>query len=137
MGKDIFLIVYAYYEALKINLYICVGDAAHSIHPQAGQGLNLGITDVQCLSSAILDGIKSGADIGDNKLFLSKKYGSIQYQKNIGMMGVVDLLDRVYSSDLKSVSFVRSFGMMALNGLPPIKAQIAKFAMGKNLSNNR
>ena len=41
-----------------------VGDAAHSIHPQAGQGLNMGIQDIDHLSQVIVDGLASGADIG-------------------------------------------------------------------------
>lgn len=122
--------------------------------------------DARRLSNAIIKGLKSGVDIGDDKTFLAQEYGKIQHAKNLSMMGMVlhifwfifpcspvsatlhtdaleapnrtlfslsgsvDFLDRIFSSDLKSVSFLRSFGMLGIHGLGPVKAQIAKFAMG-------
>jgi len=119
------------YSSSRIAL---IGDAAHSIHPQAGQGLNLGIMDADCLGNAIIDGLKSGVDIGENSTFLSKKYSSPQYSKNLSMIGTVDILNRIYSSELKSVSLLRSLGMIAFHGIGPIKSEIAKFAMGNKIN---
>lgn len=117
------------YTAPRVAL---IGDAAHSIHPQAGQGLNLGLMDAKHLSSSIVKGLCSGCDIGDDKLFLSPFYGKLQSMKNLQMMGSVDILDRIFSSELKFVSFLRSFGMLGIHGLQPLKAEIAKFAMGSS-----
>lgn len=108
-----------------------IGDAAHSIHPQAGQGLNLGIADVKQLALAIEKGIKTGADIGDDDIFLSKEFGSIQQKRNLSMMGAVDVINRIYSTDSNLVNIARSFGMLAIHGLGPIKSSIAKLAMGR------
>jgi ubiquinone biosynthesis monooxygenase Coq6 len=110
-----------------------VGDAAHSIHPQAGQGLNLGLSDVKRLASAIEKGIHSGADIGDDIVFLSKEFGDIQQNKNLTMMGIVDVINRIYSTDSKIAGVLRSCGMLAIHGLGPIKSNIAKFAMGRQV----
>ena len=113
-----------------------VGDAAHSIHPQAGQGLNMGLMDARRLSEVILKGLKTGADIGNDRIFLSREYGNAPRVKNISMMASVDIIDRIYSSDLKSISFLRSLGMLSIQNLGPIKAEMAKFAMGKNKTNS-
>jgi ubiquinone biosynthesis monooxygenase Coq6 len=111
-----------------------IGDAAHSIHPQAGQGLNLGIADVKQLALAIEKGVKTGTDIGDDDLFLSKEFGSIQQKRNLSMMGAVDAINRIYSTDNNNlVNIARSFGMLAVHGLGPIKSSIAKYAMGRDL----
>ena len=113
------------------NRVALVGDAAHSIHPQAGQGLNLGLDDVKRLKDSIVKGISSGADYGDHKLFLESEYGEIQKVKNLCMMGGVDILDKIFSSKLKSVSVLRSVGMLGINALGPLKNEIGKFAQGK------
>ena len=116
------------YTASRVAL---VGDAAHSIHPQAGQGLNLGLNDVKCLKESVIKGISSGCDFGDHKLFLESEYGKIQKLKNLSMMGGVDVIDKVFSSKLKSVSVLRSIGMLGINALGPLKNEIGKFAQGK------
>lgn len=113
------------------NRVALVGDAAHSIHPQAGQGLNLGLDDVKRLKDSIVKGISSGADYGDDKIFLESEYGKIQKVKNLCMMGGVDALDKVFSSKLKSISVLRSLGLLGINALGPLKNEIGKFAQGK------
>lgn len=71
-----------------------LGDAAHSIHPQAGQGLNLGILDAVTLSSCIVRTLQVGGDIG-NATALGE-YERERYVKNLGMMALVDGINRVF-----------------------------------------
>ncbi|GET04820.1 ubiquinone biosynthesis monooxygenase COQ6 [Rhizophagus clarus] len=107
---------------------VLVGDAAHTIHPLAGQGLNQGLADVQCLLKVIEQGITNGQDIGDINLL--REYSSERYFANIMMLGVVDKLHKLFSTNLTPIVLIRSFGLKVLNNFEPIKAEIMKFAMG-------
>lgn len=71
-----------------------VGDAAHSIHPQAGQGLNLGVQDAITLSDCIVRTLAVGGDIGHASLL--KAYERERYAKNLGMMSLVDGINSVF-----------------------------------------
>lgn len=134
-----------------------IGDAAHSIHPQAGQGLNLGISDAVCLATILHSCMGKGQDIGDMELVLSQ-YGNERYAKNLAMMTAVDGLHRIFNdsslcgikySDYldhhtilvdsskygsilgKGKHFVRSMGMLGLHASgTALKGRIAKVAMG-------
>jgi ubiquinone biosynthesis monooxygenase Coq6 len=117
------------YSAERIAL---IGDAAHSIHPQAGQGLNLGLSDAKLLSDVIGSAMKTGTDIGDRH-YIRQKYDKHQYTKNLAVMGSVDAINNIYSSNLKSVGFLRSFGMLGIHAIRPVKSVIAKYAMGAKL----
>lgn len=105
-----------------------LGDAAHSIHPQAGQGLNLGIQDADTLSSVLAQGLATGQDLGDTLLL--SKYGERQYLANIAMMGSVDAIHSVFSSNMAHVQVLRALGLRAFDNLHVVKNQVAKFAMG-------
>lgn len=132
------------------NRVALAGDAAHSIHPQAGQGLNLGLADVQCLSSAIINAIMTGNDYGS--IAVLQPYEDKRYAANLAMMGTVDALDMIFKDNLfpsKEFSsmpmssgrnvqmlkqYARSLGMIGIHNFPSIKNRIAKFATGLDLS---
>ena len=105
-----------------------LGDAAHSIHPQAGQGLNLGIQDADALSTALAEGLATGQDVGDPVLL--RKYGDGQYVANIAMMGSVDAIHSIFSSSVAPVQVLRALGLRAFDNFHLVKNQVAKFAMG-------
>ena len=77
-----------------------VGDAAHSIHPQAGQGLNLGIADARSLTNTIATAIHSGADLGAHTAL--KAYPQDRYWENQKMLSAVDHLHWLYASPVPS-----------------------------------
>ena len=109
-----------------------LGDAAHSIHPQAGQGLNLGIADARALATVVYDALAAGGDIGDAAL-LRRAYGLPQYTNNLFMMGAVDGLNSLFSytgPGARALSFLRGAGMVAVNALDPLKTRIVKTAAG-------
>ena len=110
------------------NRIALLGDAAHSIHPQAGQGLNLGIQDADALSSVLAEGLASGQDIGNEMLL--KKYGDRQYLTNIAMMGSVDTIHSIFSSNMTQVRVLRALGLRTFDQLDSVKNKVAKFAMG-------
>ncbi|MDH5691925.1 MAG: UbiH/UbiF/VisC/COQ6 family ubiquinone biosynthesis hydroxylase [Gammaproteobacteria bacterium] len=106
-----------------------VGDAAHTIHPLAGQGVNLGFADAEelttLLSTAKLDGIK---DLG-NKVLL-RQYERARKGENLGMMGVMDGFKRLFSNDQAALSGLRNFGLGLTNKAGPVKNLIMRKAMG-------
>ncbi|CAM6100606.1 unnamed protein product [Calypogeia fissa] len=106
-----------------------VGDAAHTVHPLAGQGVNLGFGDAASLVKIIGDGVKTGADIG--QLALLEKYEKDRMWANVPMMAVLDGFQRVFSADFLPVQLARAVGFNAANYVGPLKRQIISFAMGR------
>ena len=106
-----------------------IGDAAHSIHPQAGQGLNLGITDVEVLVDILQKGLQGGSDIGSELVL--QEYHNKQFTSNLFMQLSVDSIGRIFKSENKGLQYLRAFGMLGLHGNPFLKDKIRAFAAGK------
>ncbi|PUU81146.1 hypothetical protein B9Z19DRAFT_1077733 [Tuber borchii] len=106
-----------------------VGDAAHTVHPLAGQGLNQGIGDVQSLIRTLETAVQTGKDIGSTLSLES--YYSDQYFKNNLMIGVVDKLHKLYGTAFPPVVAVRSLGLRAVNAMEGLKSMIMKQAAGE------
>ena len=111
-----------------------VGDAAHTIHPLAGQGLNLGLADAQALASCIEYSVEHGMDIGN--LMSLERYGTERFGKGIMMAGGVDLLNSAYQFGGSGEGIVsaligraRGFGMQAFDKLG-LKSLAMKAAEG-------
>ncbi|VEU19282.1 DEKNAAC100134 [Brettanomyces naardenensis] len=96
-----------------------VGDAAHTTHPLAGQGLNMGQADVKSLVSTLEKSRERGLDIGSK--FALDPYYSERYPYNHAMLGVVDKIHRIYSTRSPLVVWARSLGVDALNNVPFVK----------------
>lgn len=105
-----------------------IGDSAHTIHPLAGQGLNLGLRDVASLEKVIAKAVYSGQDIGSSQVLSA--YESDRKISNIGMGMVMDGFKRLFGPGPTLVEAARNFGMGTLNGVPLIKNEIMKKAMG-------
>ncbi|CAM9931588.1 unnamed protein product [Ectocarpus sp. 12 AP-2014] len=105
-----------------------VGDAAHTVHPMAGQGLNLGIADADALARAVLEGRLSGTDVGSRTLL--GRYEEERKTEALVMMGALDVLHRLFGSDTRAVAAARSAGLSALNAAGPLKRRLARHAMG-------
>ena len=86
-----------------------VGDAAHTVHPLAGQGLNLGLADVQSLARVISDTVERGGDIGST--ISLEPYGAERYARNHVMLGVCDKLHKLYSWQSGPVVAARTLGL--------------------------
>ncbi|KAG0264968.1 putative ubiquinone biosynthesis monooxygenase [Mortierella polycephala] len=107
---------------------VLVGDAAHAVHPLAGQGLNQGLADVECLTRVIEQGLLSGSDIGN--IHSLTPYSSERFLPNLAMLGTVDKLSKLYSTESAPVVWARSLGLTAVDNMGPIKTEIMRFAMG-------
>ncbi|KAK2025242.1 ubiquinone biosynthesis mono0xygenase COQ6 [Colletotrichum zoysiae] len=104
------------YTAERIAL---VGDAAHTIHPLAGQGLNQGQGDVQSLVKTIETAVSTGQDLGSTLSL--EAYNAERYVANHIVLGVCDKLHKLYSVDSGPLVPLRSFGLTAVNALGPLK----------------
>lgn len=96
-----------------------IGDAAHTVHPMAGQGLNLGLGDATSLFETLETAIAEGADIG-SKLSLNS-YPRQRYLTNHTVMNVIDKLHKLYAQEAKPIVWARSTGVEILNQLPTLK----------------
>ncbi|CAL8272652.1 unnamed protein product [Merluccius merluccius] len=103
-----------------------IGDAAHRVHPLAGQGANLGFGDVALLSQVLSGAAFNGKDLGAMQHLL--EYETERQRHNLPMMAAVDLMKRLYSTNAAPAVLLRTFGLQATNMLPLLKEQIISFA---------
>jgi 2-octaprenylphenol hydroxylase len=105
-----------------------VADAAHTIHPLAGQGINLGLADVEVLAEEILRGHRRG--IAPGTLTLLKRYQRRRKGDNLAMMAAMDGFKRLFEQRAPSLRWLRNAGMRGVAALPPLKRRIMRQAMG-------
>ncbi|CAH1792581.1 unnamed protein product [Owenia fusiformis] len=104
-----------------------IGDAAHRIHPLAGQGVNLGFGDVACLKNILTQAVKDGAGLG-SILHLSD-YERQRQRQIIPVMATVDGLNRLYRNKMSPLVLLRSLGLQTTNALNPLKDLIMSKAI--------
>ena len=107
---------------------VLVGDAAHSIHPLAGQGVNLGFLDAEALSNEIRKGLSLGRAVCDPTIM--SRYQRVRKGHNLGMMALMEGFKRIFAEDTLAVRWLRNFGMNSIDDLRPIKNFLARRAMG-------
>lgn len=104
------------------------GDAAHGIHPIAGQGLNLGFRDAMALSELLIETAKRGNDLGGPAVLA--RYQRMRRPDNMLMLAMTDGLDRLFSNDNRLLRRARDFGIAAVDRTPPLKRLCMRRAMG-------
>ena len=105
-----------------------IGDAAHGIHPIAGQGLNLGLRDVAALAECIVDARRLGLDIGGATVL--ERYQRWRRLDNMALIAATDSLNRLFSNDLPPLRLLRDLGLAAVHRIPPLKRFFMRHAMG-------
>ena len=105
-----------------------IGDAAHVIHPIAGQGLNLGLRDVAALAETLIDARRLGLDLGGAEVLAG--YPRWRRFDNLALVAVTDGLNRLFSNDLGPLRLARDLGLAAVNQVPPLKRLFMRHAMG-------
>ena len=113
------------YAAPRLAL---VGDAAHVIHPIAGQGLNLGIRDVAALAELVVDARRLGLDVADTGVL--ERYERWRRFDNLMLAAVTDGLNRLFSNAVPPVKLARDVGLAMVDRLPPLKRFLMRHAMG-------
>uniref|UniRef100_A0A8V0XLM5 Ubiquinone biosynthesis monooxygenase COQ6, mitochondrial n=1 Tax=Gallus gallus TaxID=9031 RepID=A0A8V0XLM5_CHICK len=96
-----------------------IGDAAHRVHPLAGQGVNLGFGDIACLTHHLSAAAFNGQDLGSLKHLL--RFETERQRHNVSLIAAIDLLKRLYSTSLSPLVLLRTWGLQATNALPPVK----------------
>jgi 2-octaprenyl-6-methoxyphenol hydroxylase len=105
-----------------------VADAAHGIHPIAGQGLNLGFRDLGTLDELLGAAFASGKDLGAPELL--ERYQQLRRPDNMAMVAVTDALVRLFSNNFAPVRFARRAGLKLVGRLKPAKRFFMRQAMG-------
>jgi 2-octaprenyl-6-methoxyphenol hydroxylase len=105
-----------------------IGDAAHAIHPIAGQGLNLGLRDVAALAETLVDAQRLGLDIGFGEVLA--RYERWRRFDNVLLAGITDGLNRLFSNSFAPLVLARRLGFRAVNRAGPLKAFFMRHAMG-------
>jgi 2-octaprenyl-6-methoxyphenol hydroxylase len=113
------------YAAPRLAL---VGDAAHAIHPIAGQGLNLGIRGVAALAEVIVETARLGLDIGADDVL--KRYERWRRFDAMALVAVTDGLNRLFSNAIPPVRLARDLGLAGVNLVAPAKRFFMRHAMG-------
>tara|TARA_B100000579_G_scaffold224275_1_gene183539 strand:+ start:300 stop:1475 length:1176 start_codon:yes stop_codon:yes gene_type:complete len=110
------------------NRTILVGDSAHTIHPLAGQGLNLGIADVKELSELIITRSRHGKALYSQELL--KSYSKRRESESFKMIALMEAFKRGFGSDSLLVKFSRNFAFDFANKTKPLKQRLIKEAAG-------
>ncbi len=105
-----------------------VGDAAHVIHPIAGQGLNLGLRDVAALAETLVDARRLGLDLGSAEVLA--RYRGWRRVDGALLAFATDGLNRLFSNDLGPLRLIRDLGLAAVDRAPPLKRFFMRHAMG-------
>lgn len=111
-----------------------VGDAAHTIHPMAGQGLNLGMGDVECIVNQLRQAVESGMGIADGGAagleYALQQYEVERQREVVATMGGIQFLHGVFGTTFSPAVHARSVGMNMINSAGPIRRRLARVATG-------
>jgi len=103
-----------------------IGDAAHRVHPLAGQGANLGFGDIRSMSRMLDDCLREGGKIGQHSFLC--QYETDRQRHNLPTMIGIDMLQKLYCTDMAPVVLARSLGLMTTHAINPIKKMIMSHA---------
>ncbi|HEB77880.1 MAG TPA: 2-octaprenyl-3-methyl-6-methoxy-1,4-benzoquinol hydroxylase [Methylothermaceae bacterium] len=105
-----------------------IGDAAHTIHPLAGQGVNIGLLDAAALAQVLVNAHREGKDIGSLKVL--REYESMRRRDNLTMMTAMDLFYRVFGTASLPLKLLRNLGLSLAQQLYPARLAVMRYAMG-------
>ena len=125
-------------KAYPLGLYVArsfiadrialIGDAAHVIHPIAGQGLNMGLRDVAALAEAVIDGARLGIDVG--AVTVLERYQRWRRFDTMAMGVATDGLNRLFSNNSDALRLIRDMGLGVVDRLPNLKNFFIREAAG-------
>ena len=105
-----------------------VGNAAHTVHPVAGQGFNLGLRDVAVLAQVLVEAWRQGADPGS--IGVLRRYAEWRRRDNLAVSRFTDGLVRIFSNSVVPLVFARNLGLVAVDLVPGIKRALVNRATG-------
>lgn len=107
---------------------VLIGNAAHTVHPVAGQGFNLGLRDVAALAQVLAEAQQGGEEPGDINVL--QRYLDWRRRDNFAVSAFTDGLVRLFSNDFLPLSLARNVGLVAVDLLPPLKRRLLRLSMG-------
>jgi len=107
---------------------VLVGDAAHSIHPLAGQGVNLGFLDAAALSDVLHEALARGESLAE--LAVLQRYERARMGSNLAVMAAMEGFERLFHAQALPLRWLRNAGMTIFDQAPLIKAEVMRRAMG-------
>lgn len=126
-GRAAFPLKTGYAERYTGRRYALIGDAAHRVHPLAGQGVNLGLLDAATLAEVLIEHLVLPlADPGDPLAL--RRFERKRKAENLLVLGVMDAINRVFSSSARDIA---GRGLGIVDKLTPLKARLARYAMGR------
>ncbi|MBA8754605.1 MULTISPECIES: 2-octaprenyl-6-methoxyphenyl hydroxylase [Wolbachia] len=126
--RKLYPLSFVFAKKLYKGRVLLIGDAAHSIHPVAGQGLNLGIRDVESIIKHVVAAKASGIDVGSS--YLLKKISRNRYFDNFTMALATDGLNRMFSNRIFCAKALRNLGLIAVENSNFLKKSFIRHAMG-------
>ena len=114
-------------EPVRARLAL-IGNAAHTVHPVAGQGFNLGLRDVAAIAEILTDAVHAGADIGD--LTVLHRYADWRRRDNQITAGFTNGLIRIFSNNAFPLTLARNLGLLAVDLLPGVKRRFIRVTSG-------
>ena len=115
-------------DRYSLHRLALIGDAAHSCHPVAGQGMNLGIRDAATLAQVLQTAYAKGEDIGDLRVL--KRYEGWRKLENLTILGFTDFLDRMFSNSWLPAIALRRLGLGILQQVPLVKTYALQLMTG-------
>ncbi|MGI5308916.1 FAD-dependent monooxygenase [Rheinheimera sp. WS51] len=109
---------------------VLVADAAHSVHPLAGQGMNLGLMDVAALAQLIEQQLQAGKDI--TELRMLRQYERWRKAEAVNLIAAMEAFNRTFSNNNPLLKLARALGMNAVDKAPWLKKQIMAAALGNS-----
>ncbi len=126
--RDSFPLALTQVERQTYHRMALIGNAAHTIHPIAGQGFNLGVRDVKQFAELVQKALPAGQDIGSGQLLNHYQINRQQDQKQV--IELTDSLVTLFSNELAPLVLGRNIGLKAFNYLSPLKRLLVNKAMG-------
>lgn len=105
-----------------------IGDAAHTIHPLAGQGVNLGFLDAAVLAEVLLQALERGERLADPKVL--SRYERRRMPHNLALMAAMEGFERLFQADPLPVRWLRNAGLKLVDQMPEAKALFVREALG-------
>ena len=105
-----------------------IGDAAHTIHPLAGQGVNLGFLDAAMLAEVLLHAQQRGEMLASERVL--SRFERRRMPHNLAMMAAMESFERLFQATPPPLRWLRNAGLSLVNGMPEAKAVFVRQALG-------
>ena len=126
--RGAFALRFQYAKQYTTDRFVLIGDAAHAMHPLAGQGANAGLLDAAAIAELIIKAVQMGRPIGGHKLL--RQYERWRKGDNLAMMTSMDVINKMYTNQNEGFRQLRGTGMSWVNHSAWVKNYFNRYAMG-------